>query len=216
MKRFWVVLSVSLALSIPVLAAPSPTLEFIGAGSDAGSGWTFTATSDTLTFGASLVGAAYGASSDTAVTTPAYVHVPDMVVGGGPGAWTLPGGTIIIADQTRSTVYLTGTLGPGDLMPQGTGATGYTHFLSDITWQTTNNTIGSAVIDDLWANGAADFHLTLSYSPTDFSQILMSPDGSVFNNGLSGSMSIIPAPGAILLATIGVGLSGWLRRRRAI
>jgi len=50
-------------------------------------------------------------------------------------------------------------------------------------------------------------------------------DGSIYNQGGSWDYSnswnptradVIPAPGAILLGSIGVGLVGWLRRRKAL
>ena len=211
MKRICVALVVCTLVTVPALG--TPILEFYGFIGDSASGCSYDASTATLTFGASIIGAVYSGTTDAAVTPGAYMHIPDMVVGGSSGNRTLPGGTIAIANQAGDMAYLTGTLASGDLVPQWTGATAYTLISADIQWTGINNTISSGIINDLYAAGVADFHLIFTDASVNFESTLQGNEGNRYA-GLAGS--IIPEPCTILLCGIGAGLIGRLRRRMTL
>ena len=207
-----------ITILVGFLAAPAlavPTIQFSPGGTAPG-GWSYDGAT-TLSFSQDvLVDLVQGGTADGLYL--ATVYIPTMTIGGIPGApYTLSGGLFEIKDPTGTTTWLTGTLIAGDLVPAGSTATGYTAIQSDLTGIsiTAAGIAGSALLASMDASGqiGADFELSLQGAGMDF--VTMLDGGTSGGNGFSGAMTI-PAPGAVLLGSIGVGLVGWLRRRKTL
>jgi len=215
MKRLILGLLTCALMATPALA--TPTIEFAATGTG---GWYYNG-SLTLSFSQNvLVMTGMGSTIDALVG--ARVYISDLTVSGIPDppytVTPVGAGTITITSNDGTTIYLTGTLGSGDLVPVGSIGVIYTDIKGDITGITVTaagRALGSSALNTIYNNPSSnmDFELSLQGAGMSFEDML--DTGTPRHDGFSGAMTI-PAPGAILLGSIGAGLVGWLRRRRSL
>jgi len=217
MKRLVIVIFTLLVCAgAPALATPA--IEFSPDSSTGGS-WEYDGAS-TLSFNQNItVDAGMGSNYDA--LTGSLVYIPTLVISGSGSYYDVkPIGspTIMITNADKTALYMTATLGSGDLQTIGTIAGGYTAFTTDITdivITDAGKAIGSAALNSILytQTQGLDFELSLQGgSGTNYRSFAeMLAGGYVGGNGFSGAMSI-PEPATIAL--LGFGSLALLRKRR--
>ena len=217
MKKL-VIMILGLLVCVGAPAFATPAIEF-SPGSNTGGGWFYDGAS-TLSFNQNVT-VDRGMGSNYDALTGSLVFIPTLTLSGSGSYYDMKpisSPTIMITNSDKSAVYLTGTLGSGDLVTIGTVAGGYTSFKTDITdivVTSAGMALGSAALNNIIYSQTPglDFELSLQGgSGTNYHSFAeMLANGYVGGNGFSGAMSI-PEPATIAL--LGFGSLALLRKRK--